>query len=91
MSLNSQRVAELPKDVKGIIYGFGQAGILGVVISPQSTRPPQHVFHEDKLCGYRSNGVPVYEGIYQDSTGPRKERFIRPNTQHPPEVKPDLT
>lgn len=91
MSLFSQRVAELPKDVKGIVYGFGPAGVLGVVITPQSERPRESVFLNHRLYGYRSNGVPVYEGTPRDGAGTKKEKFILPNAHHPPQLKPELT
>lgn len=88
----SRFISECGQDVRqGILYGFGQSGVLGVVISPQSTRPQQRVFIDPRLCGHRSDGVPVYEGTPRDSTGAGKERFILPNAKHPPEMKPELT
>lgn len=87
----SRLISECGQNLRqGIMLGFGQ-GVLGVVIAPQSTRPPQRIFLEPRLYGYRSNGVPVYEGVPRDGAETRKERFILPSSHHPPEMRPELT
>lgn len=84
-------ISECGPDVRqGILYGFGQ-GVMGVVITSQSTRPQQRVFLNHKLYGHRRDGVPVYEGVLQGADGQKREKFILPNSKHPPEMKPELT